>query len=123
MKSSLALLSLGLATSLFAETAQQALAPKSVFFGKNKLSRADETMFRMFRELAGGEGGVRVMPKEYDFTGLREMMAGVPAKGFLFIDVRKKAGIRMLLQREGWEMLPFMWRTYHIYRKPLEGAA
>lgn len=98
-----------------------ALSVAPVSFNRHAdFTQADQTFFRFLRaccpEVKGDEIVVMSMP--FDYLTLKMGMERLAPGGFLLIEIGEWLGFRLHLQMSHYELLPFYWRTYSVYRKP-----
>lgn len=83
-------------------------------------TQADESFFRFLRECMPEPGHDDILfvhdPLDYEdlFYYMRKLLPG----GFLFIENNDPAVYR-IMKNHHYQRLPFLWRTYEIYRRPV----
>jgi len=100
---------LGLSTPSFKPT---------VAYENARFTEADRTFFRMMKSMVPdhGEGQKMILLNHVDIRQANRVRPG----GFAM--VRGPFGlVNEYFRNRHWELVPFMWREYQIYRKPNRG--
>jgi hypothetical protein len=98
-----------------------ALSPRPVAFKTQAFSEADEAFFRMFQAFTG-DRGISFVSDGADFIDLSAVMTRLRPGGVMFVEMQNHRGWWNYLRGSGYEYFPMMWRTYHVWRKPMRGV-
>lgn len=97
-----------------------ALCPKPVVSFRQGFSEADQAFFR-FLGAMGPEHPDRILILEAPYTE-EDLLKGLwwlQPGGFLLVNDAFGVAMKYFKPRN-WERLPFLWKDYSIYRKPLQ---
>lgn len=103
--------------------ATQALSPKPLSFKEPEFTQADETFFRFLRECVPtpGPDDIVMVSDPYDWDDLFSAMRRMTPGAFIFVE-NNDPQVYRIMKHWKFSRMPFMWKTYEIYRKPLAAA-
>jgi hypothetical protein len=88
---------------------------------ETKFSEADKQFFAYLREYTNQESKTDIamvsVPIEDAYLG--QWFAVLDPGGFLIIKIGQLLGYELILQMANFQKLPFTWRGYQIWRKPV----
>lgn len=99
---------------------RSALAPKPTSIKTKAFTEADEAFFRMFQAFTG-DRWISFVSDGADFMDLSAVMTRMRPGSVMFVEMQNHPGWWNYLKGSGFEYFPMMWRTYHIWRKPMRG--
>lgn len=87
---------------------------------ESKFNEADQAFYRFLHACSQsyGKNDIVVMSAPFDYVDFKMAMEKLAPGGFLVIEIGEWLGFRLALQVAHYERLPFMWRSYDVYRKP-----
>jgi hypothetical protein len=99
-----------------------ALSPRPVASFHKDFTEADQALFRFLRAMlpTPGENDIVVLAQPFDYHDLVWRMAKTSPGGFLLVEIGEYLGFSNHLKRKGWELMPFHWREFWMYRKPMD---
>jgi len=89
-------------------------------FAPHEYNQADRSLFTMLEQYAWKHNSISLLSKGYDRVDLKMFMDRLTPGGFLFIELNGQA--MKFLRRRNFELMPFIWRSYSIYRKSMNGT-
>lgn len=101
-----------------------ALSLSPVSFKKPAHTEADEAFYRFLRECMPSPGKDDIVmvfdPLDWDelFHAMRKLMPG----GFIFVE-NSDPQVYRIMKNWKFQRLPFLWRQFEVYRKPLGAAS
>jgi len=89
-----------------------------------EFNEADEALFRFLREClpSPGANDIVIMSQDFDIHDLLTHMDRVFPGGFIFVE-GETPQIYRIMKNHHFSRMPFVWRSYEIYRKRLEVSA
>lgn len=101
-----------------------ALAAPAVIAWRPPLSGADKAIHAFIVEISRGgtDDEVIFITKPWEWEDARARLMALSAGGFVYIQGRLDETSEWF-RSHGWQSLPFTWRTYYIWRKPVERSA
>lgn len=96
-----------------------ALSPKPVASFHEEFTQADEAFFRFLRECIPNptKDDIVMVSDPYDWDDLLLAMRRIIPGGFIFVD-NTDPQVYRIMKNHHFQRLPFLWRTYDIYRAP-----
>jgi hypothetical protein len=98
-----------------------ALSPRPVASFHRDYTEADQALFRFLRATiqSPGENDIVILAQPFDYHDLVWRMAKTSHGGFLLVEIGEYLGFSNHLKRNRWELMPFHWREFWMYRKPM----
>ncbi len=96
-----------------------ALCPKPVASFRREFSEADQAFFRFLGAMGPDhQDSIVIIDAPYNEKDLLHGVWWLQPGGFLLVNGDFGQAMKYFKPRH-WERLPFLWRDYQIYRKPL----
>lgn len=94
-----------------------ALSPSSIFSTRRPLSAADKAIHAFIVAIArsGAESDVIFIDFPFKWADVRMRLVALAPGGFVYI----RGSEREWFHLHGWQSMPFTWRGYYIWRKPV----
>lgn len=96
-----------------------ALCPKPVASFHEEFTQADEAFFRFLRECIPNptKDDIVMVSDPYDWDDLLLAMRRIIPGGFIFVE-NNDPQVYRIMKNHHFQRLPFLWRSYEIYRAP-----